>query len=103
MSLLKESLRHDDVEERLRAESILRRSWVDPLVKDLERGIRSGAFRSVDSETTALALISITEALAYRGIVHHKHGGEAILDTVVDLVLYGLLNKTESTPGIEEH
>ncbi len=95
MNLLKESLRNDEEEERSRAESILRNSWVNPIVKDLERGIRSGIFRSVDCEIVALALVSITETLAYRGIVHQKHGGEAILNTITDIILNGLLKYSD--------
>ncbi len=91
INLLKESLRHEDETERDRAEAILRRSWVTPLVKDLERGKKAGLFRSVDSELISFALISITETFVYRGIVSHKHGGEAILKAILDLIMQGLL------------
>jgi hypothetical protein len=79
MNLLKESLQHEDEEERRRAEAILRRSWITPLVKDLERGQKSGLFRSVDSEIVSFALISITETFVYRNIVKQKHGGRSDL------------------------
>lgn len=95
IDLLKESLRQEDEGERQRAEGILRRSWVDPLVKDLERGKKAGLFRNVDSELMSLALISITETLVYRSIVPHKHGGEAILKAILDLMMRGLLSTQE--------
>jgi AcrR family transcriptional regulator len=91
INLLKESLRHEDESERNRAEAILRRSWVEPLVKDLERGKKAGLFRPVDSELISFALISITETFVYRGIVSQKHGGEAILKAILDLMMRGLL------------
>ncbi len=91
INLLKESLNQEEETERGRAEAILRRSWVEPLVKDLELGKKSGLFRDVDSELISLALISITETLVYRGIVAHKHGGEAILKAILDLMMRGLL------------
>ena len=92
INLLKESLNQEEETERRRAEEILRRSWVDPLIKDLERGKRAGLFREVDSELVSLALISITETLVYRGIVSHRHGSEAILKAILDLMMRGLLN-----------
>ncbi len=91
INLLKESLRHEDETERRRAEAILRRSWIEPLAKDLERGKKMGLFRPVDSELISFALITITETFVYRGIVSHKHGGEAILKAILDLVRHGLL------------
>ncbi|NLA25888.1 MAG: TetR family transcriptional regulator [Firmicutes bacterium] len=95
VNLLKESLHQEDEKERQRAEGILRRTWVDPLVKDLERGKEAGLFRELDSELMSLALISITETLVYRGIVSQKHGGEAILKAILDLMMRGLLNPQE--------
>lgn len=95
INLLKKSLNQEEETERRRAEAILRRSWVEPLAKDLERGKRSGLFREVDSELISLALISITETLVYRGIVSHQHGGEAILKAILDLMMRGLLKERE--------
>ncbi len=102
INLLKEALRHDDEEERKKAEMILRETWVNPIIKDLERGIQSGVFRQIDCETVAFALISITETLAYRGIIKQKHLGEAILNSVTDLVLHGLLNRDNDLKQAEK-
>ncbi|MDW7740131.1 MAG: TetR family transcriptional regulator [Bacillota bacterium] len=93
INLLKDSLRQEDPEERARAESILRKSWVDPLTKDLERGIKSGDIRPVRSEIISFALISLLDTFIYREILENKYGSDAVLESVYDLILHGLLPK----------
>ena len=92
-NLLKESLRDLDVEQRRRAEGILHRSLVDPLMKDLDRGIKSGIFREVESEIISVALINLIDTFAYRGIIDRRHRSEDILRVVFDLIMHGLLKK----------
>ena len=94
INLLKDSLRQDDIEERLRAEEILRKAWVDPLAKDLERGIVRGDFRPVNSEIASFALISLLETFSYRDILDAKYGPDQVLETVYSLVLHGLSKKS---------
>lgn len=91
INLLKESLRQEDAEERLRAEEILRKAWVDPLTRDLERGIKSGVIRNINSEIASFTLISMLDTFSYREILDKKFGSALVLETVYDLVLHGLL------------
>ncbi|MEW5783477.1 MAG: TetR family transcriptional regulator [Bacillota bacterium] len=91
ITLLKESLRHEDKEERQRAEAILRKSWVDPLTRDLDRAIQSGLIRPVESEIISFALISLIDAFTYRAILDQKYGRDATLKAVYDLIMHGLL------------
>jgi AcrR family transcriptional regulator len=96
INLLKESLRQEDEEQRGRAEAILRRAWVDPLTRDLERGIRSGSIRPVHSEIASFALISLLDTFSYREILDKKYGPEIVLESVYDLILHGLLMPQQS-------
>jgi AcrR family transcriptional regulator len=91
INLLKESMRQEDEDQRERAEAILRKSWVDPLTRDLERGIQSGEIRPVQSEIIGFALISLLETFTYREKLDKKYGSAAVLDSVYDLILHGLL------------
>jgi AcrR family transcriptional regulator len=91
INLLKESMRQEDKEERERAEAILRKSWVDPLTRDLERGIKAGEIRPVESEIVGFALISLLDTFTYREILDQKYGSDAVLESVYDLILHGLL------------
>lgn len=93
INLLKESLAQGDEEERARAEAILRKSWVDPLTKDLERGINSGDLRPIRSEIVSFALISLLDTFVYREILDKKYGAEAVSETAFDLILNGLLKR----------
>lgn len=92
-TLLKESLRDLDVDQRRRAEGLLRRGLVDPLVRDLDRGIKSGAFRPVKSEIIGFALLSLIDTFAYRGIIDRRHSAEDILREVFDLIMHGLMKE----------
>jgi AcrR family transcriptional regulator len=96
INLLKESLRQEDAEESSRAEEILRKAWVDPLTRDLERGIESGVIRSINSEIASFALISLLDTFSYREILDKKFGSDKVLEAVYDLVLHGLLQANKS-------
>ncbi len=91
INLLKESMRQDDEEERARAEAILRKAWVDPLIKDLERGIETGAIRPINAEIVGFALISLLDTFVYREILDKKYGSRAVLESAYDFILHGLL------------
>ena len=95
INLLKESLRQEELEERTRAEEILRKAWVDPLTKDLERGIKNGAIRPINSEIASFAMISMLDTFSYREILDQKYGAEQVLEAVYDIVLHGLLPADE--------
>ena len=91
INLLKDSLRQEEQEERTRAEEILRKAWVDPLTKDLERGIKNGAIRPINSEIASFAMISMLDTFSYREILDQKYGADKVLEAVYDIVLHGLL------------
>ncbi len=91
INLLKDSLRQEDQEERTRAVEILRKAWVDPLARDLDRGIKSGAIRPINSEIASFAMISMLDTFSYREILDQKYGAEQVLEAVYDIVLHGLL------------
>ncbi len=91
INLLKDSLRQDEHEERTKAEEILRKAWVDPLARDLERGIKSGEIRPVNSEIASFAMISMLDTFSYREILDQKYGSEQVLEAVYDIVMHGLL------------
>lgn len=91
INLLKESMRQEDEEERLRAEAILRKAWVDPLIKDLEKGIEAGVIRPINAEIVSFALLSLLDTFVYREILDKKYGSRAVLESAYDFILYGLL------------
>lgn len=79
------------MEHRLRAAAILRRSLIEPLAGDLDRGIEEGVFRPVKSEIVPFALISMPEMVTYRSMIDEKHSDQDIESAVLDLILHGLL------------
>ncbi len=91
LNLLKESMRQEDHLQRERAAKILKKSWVDPLARDLEKGMKKGQIRAVESEIISYALISLLETFTYRETLDHKYGAEVVLEAVYDLILHGLL------------
>ena len=91
LQLIRESLRDEDGEHRRQASAILRRSLIDPLAGDLEKGIKDGVFRPVESEIVPFALISILEMVAYRSMIDESYSDEDIEQAVLDLILHGLL------------
>jgi AcrR family transcriptional regulator len=91
LQLIRESLRDEDREHRLQAAAILRRSLIEPLAGDLERGIKEGVFRPVESGIVPFALISMLEMVAYRSMIDESCSDEDIEAAVLDLILHGLL------------
>ncbi len=91
LQLIRDSLRDEDLEHRLQAAAILRRSLIEPLAGDLERGIREGVFRLVESGIVPFALISMLEMVAYRSMIDESFSDADIEAAVLDLILHGLL------------
>ena len=91
LQLIRESLREEDEEHRRMASSILRRSLIEPLHGDLERGIKAGVFRPVQSDIVVFALISVLEATAYRLMIDDRYSDEDIERALLDFILHGLL------------
>jgi AcrR family transcriptional regulator len=94
LQLVRDSLRDEDEEHRLRAAAILRRSLIGPLAGDLDKGIRDGVFRPVRSEIIPFALLSMLEIVAYRSMIDERYSDADIEDSVLDLLLHGLLKKS---------
>jgi len=95
LQLVRESLRDEDEEHRMRAAAILRRSLIEPLAGDLEKGMQDGALRQVRSEIIPFALISMLEMVAYRSMIEERYSDADIEDSVLDLILHGLLAKKD--------
>jgi AcrR family transcriptional regulator len=91
LQLIRESLRDEDEEHRLQAAAILRRSLIEPLAGDLEKGMKDGVFRQVSSEIVPFALLSMLEMVAYRSMIDETCSDTDIEDSVLDLILHGLL------------
>lgn len=91
LQLVRESLRDEDEGHRLQAAAILRRSLVEPLAGDLEKGIQDGVFRPVHSEIIPFALLSMLEMVAYNSMIDERYSDADIEDSVLDLILHGLL------------
>lgn len=69
LNLIKESLRDEDEEHRVRAAAILRKSLIEPLEGDLEKSITGGIFSQVEMDIIPFALISVLETFAYRSMI----------------------------------
>jgi AcrR family transcriptional regulator len=93
LQLIRESLRDEDEEHRLQAAAILRRSLIDPLAGDLEKGIKDGVFRPIESRIVPFVLVSMLEIVAYRSMIDAAYGDAEIEATILDLILHGLLKE----------
>jgi AcrR family transcriptional regulator len=91
LQLIRESLRDEDGEHRLQAAAILRRSLIEPLAGDLDKGIKDGVLRPVESGIIPFALISMLEMVAYRSMIDETYSDADIEAAVLDLILHGLL------------
>jgi AcrR family transcriptional regulator len=91
LQLIRESLRDEDSEHRLQAAAILRRSLIEPLAGDLDRGIKEGVLRPVESGIVPFALISMLEMVAYRPMIDEAFSDADIEAAVLDFILHGLL------------
>ncbi len=97
--LIKETLRHEEEQEQKRVTSILRQYWVDPLIKDIERGIEKGLFRPLESEIIGFVLFSILETYSYRVMIDSRYSDDHIAKEAFDFILKGLLENTVKTPS----
>jgi len=91
LQLIKESLRDEDEEHRRKAAEILRRSLIDPLVGDLNRGIESGMLRPMESEIMVFAIISVLEMVLYRPMIDDKYSDDQIDQAILDFIINALL------------
>ncbi len=91
LQLIKESLRDEDEEHRVKAAAILRKSLIEPLEGDLEKGINGGIFRRVEPEIIPFALISVLETFAYRSMIDDRLSDNDVERAILDFILYGLL------------
>jgi AcrR family transcriptional regulator len=91
LNLIKESLSDEDEEHRVRAAAILRKSLIEPLQGDLEKGITGGIFRQVEIDIIPFALISVLETFAYHMMVDDRFSDGDIEEAILDFVLHGLL------------
>jgi len=93
LQLVRDSLRDEDEGHRLQAAAILRHSLIEPLAGDLEKGMQDGVLRQVRSEIIPFALISMLEMVAYRSMIDERYSDADIEDSVLDLILHGLLEE----------
>ncbi|MBN2027301.1 MAG: TetR family transcriptional regulator [Actinobacteria bacterium] len=91
LQLVRDSLRDEDEGHRLQAAAILRRSLIEPLAGDLEKGMQDGVLRQVRSEIIPFAIISMLEMVAYRSMIDERYSDADIEDSVLDLILNGIL------------
>jgi AcrR family transcriptional regulator len=91
LQLIKESLQDEDEEHRRKAADILRRSLIDPLVGDLDRGIESGMLRPMESEIVVFAIISALEMVLYRPMIDDKYSDDQIDQAILDFIINALL------------
>jgi AcrR family transcriptional regulator len=90
LDLIKESLREEDVDHRMRAADILHKALVDPLTRDVERGMRKGVFRKVNSEVVVFIIISVLETIAYHPMISEKITEAEIEDIMLDFIVHAL-------------
>ncbi len=91
--LIKETLRYEEEEEQKRVTSILRQYWVDPLIKDIDRGVEKGLFRPLESEIIGFVLLSILETYSYRAMIDPRYSDDHIAKEAFAFILKGLLEK----------
>jgi AcrR family transcriptional regulator len=101
LQLVRESLHDENEEHRLQAAAILRRSLIEPLAGDLEKGIKDGVFRPVRSEIIPFALLSMLEMVAYRSMIDETCSDADIEGAVLDLILHGLLAENSPAAGFD--
>ncbi|MEW6555353.1 MAG: TetR family transcriptional regulator [Actinomycetota bacterium] len=97
LQLAKESLRDEDEEHMRRVTSVLRKQLIEPLIGDLNMGIKSGLFRDVPSEIIAYALLCVLEVTTYRPMIDEKYGDQDIKDALLGFILNGLLKDDATT------
>ena len=101
LQLVKESLRDEDEEYRLKAEGMLRKSIIDPLVKDIDTGMQSGILQPVQSELIAYAIVSLLEMVAYRPLFQKDYSDADIQQTLSNLIVSGIFREG-NLPGLAQ-
>lgn len=91
LQLIKESLRDENEEHRRKAAEILRESLIEPLVRDLDRGIESGVLRPMQSDIVVFAMLSVLEMVSYRPMIDDRYSDDQIDRAILDFILHGLL------------
>ncbi len=72
---------------------------IRPIIEDVERGIRQGLFREVDSKLAAIVLAGAVDWVCYfmsRDQVSHKNASTTI-DQMTDILFHGLMKKEHTT------
>ncbi len=94
LQLIKESLWYEDEEQKQKAAEMLRKAWVQPIAKDLERGVKSGMFRPLNSEIVSVLLLSLIDAFAYSNIFEGAHSSRKIMEEAYHLILEGIMARS---------
>jgi AcrR family transcriptional regulator len=97
LQLAKESLQGEDEEHMRRVTAVLRKQLIEPLVRDLNMGVKSGIFRDIESEVIAYALLCVLEVTTYRPIIDMKYSDQDIKDALLGFILNGLLKDDATT------
>lgn len=90
LDLIKESLRDADEDHQRQAADVLRKALVDPLTRDVQRGMRKGVFRKVNSEVVGYIIVSVLETIAYRPMISEKITEAEIEDIMLDFIFHAL-------------
>jgi len=99
LQLAKETMRDEDEEIRHKTEEALRKSFIEPLAKDIDMGIEAGLYHVEESEIAAFACIALLEAVAYRPMFKRDYTDEKIKRAFLDLFYYGLMGKPRRIPA----
>ncbi len=101
LDLIKESLRDEDDDHRQQAADVLRKALVDPLTRDVQRGMRKGVFRKVNSEVVGYIIVSVLETIAYRPMISEKITEAEIEDIMLDFIFHALTVDDGDTRGMD--
>ncbi|MCL4552730.1 MAG: TetR family transcriptional regulator [Candidatus Marsarchaeota archaeon] len=97
--------RYNEILNQLRAEMAGEDEWpqqkikkayhdlTKPVIRDIQRGIDTGVYRSVDPDLLAYALTGIIEIMSLRMMIDGKYTFEDIMAFIVDFTTNGLARK----------
>lgn len=96
--LVKESLRDEDQDLRIKTVEKLRKSVIEPLAKDMDYGINADIFNNIGGEMMAFIIISLIEAIAYRSIFSRDYSDDELQRVLLDFIFFGLAKDPSKPP-----
>lgn len=101
--------KYNEILNQLRAEMAGEDSWPQekvkkiyhdltrPLIRDIQRGIDTGVYRSIDPDLLAYALTGIIETMSLRMMIDSTYTFDRIMTFIVDFATYGIGARDQAT------